>query len=175
MYPILSLERYKKDLHWYVHRLEDVVTAVLARHGVAAAGDPENPGVWVNGEAKVAALGIKVRRWVTMHGLALNVEQQSLDGFNRIVPCGIQGKAVTSLHSLLEPGALPDAAHLPADTAAAAPRASGVSLSAVADDLVAEFARVFNVKCAEDPALTAFYDADPALQAPAAAAGAPRV
>lgn len=172
VYPILSLERHKKDLHWYVHKIEDTVTAVLARHGIPAAGDAANPGVWVNdGSAKVAALGIKVRRWVTMHGFAVNVEPVALEGFHRIVPCGIKGKSVASLHGLLEQqreervqyGAM--AVAEAAAVRGTLPPPSGVSLEAVADDIVAEFARVFNVQCVEDPALTAFYDSDPTLMA----------
>lgn len=99
MYPILNLSRHRKDLHWYLRSLEEVVVRALREHYGLQAGRKEGlTGVWV-GEEKVCALGLKVSRWITMHGLALNV-CADLRPFERIVACGIEGKSVTSLHLL---------------------------------------------------------------------------
>ncbi|WOD37993.1 lipoyl(octanoyl) transferase LipB [Nodosilinea sp. E11] len=94
-YPILDLKRYQSDLHWYLRQLEEVLIQTLARFGVVASRQPGLTGVWV-GDRKLAAIGIKVSRWVTMHGFALNV-CPDLAGFQPIVPCGIADKSVGSL------------------------------------------------------------------------------
>jgi lipoyl(octanoyl) transferase len=94
-YPILNLRYYKQDLHWYLRQLEEVILRVLAMYGLVGERIPGLTGVWVEGR-KVAAIGIKVSRWITMHGFALNV-CPDLDGFQRIVPCGIADKPVGSL------------------------------------------------------------------------------
>ncbi len=94
-YPILNLRYYRQDLHWYLRQLEEVLIRVLAVYGLK--GDRINglTGVWVEG-VKVGAIGIKVSRWVTMHGFALNV-CPDLTGFEQIVPCGIADKSVGSM------------------------------------------------------------------------------
>lgn len=98
-YPILNLARHRKDLHWYLRSLEEVVVKMLKDgYGLEAGRQEGLTGVWVGGE-KVCALGLKVSRWITMHGLAVNVDVD-LRAFDRIVPCGVDGKAVTSLHKL---------------------------------------------------------------------------
>lgn len=94
-YPILNLHRYRQDLHWYLRQLEEVLIRVLANYGLTGDRIPGFTGVWLEGY-KVAAIGIKVSRWVTMHGFALNV-CPDLAGFERIIPCGIADKAVGSL------------------------------------------------------------------------------
>ncbi|MEB3828110.1 lipoyl(octanoyl) transferase LipB [Phormidium sp. CCY1219] len=94
-YPILNLQYYRKDLHWYLRQLEEVIIKVLAEYGVRGDRLPGLTGVWVEGR-KVAAIGIKVSRWITMHGFAFNV-CPDLEGFQRIVPCGISDKPVGSL------------------------------------------------------------------------------
>jgi lipoyl(octanoyl) transferase len=94
-YPILDLRHYRQDLHWYLRQLEEVVIQVLALYGLTGERIPGMTGVWVE-ERKVAAIGIKVSRWITMHGFALNV-CPDLSGFEQIVPCGIADKAVGSL------------------------------------------------------------------------------
>lgn len=98
-YPILNLSYYQKDLHWYLRQLEEVIIRVLAHYGLVGERIPGLTGVWIN-ERKVAAIGIKVSRWVTMHGFALNV-CPDLSGFERIVPCGIGDKPVGSLEQLI--------------------------------------------------------------------------
>jgi lipoyl(octanoyl) transferase len=94
-YPILNLSGYRQDLHWYLRQLEAVIIQVLAEYGLVGERIAGMTGVWVEGR-KVAAIGIKVSRWITMHGFALNV-CPDLSGFSRIVPCGIADKPVGSL------------------------------------------------------------------------------
>lgn len=94
-YPILNLQRHQKDLHWYLRQLEEVLIRVLAVYGLKGDRLPSLTGVWLEGR-KVAAIGIKVSRWITMHGFALNV-CPDMTGFRRIIPCGIADKPVGSL------------------------------------------------------------------------------
>lgn len=94
-YPILNLRYYQLDLHWYLRQLEEVLIRVLAVYGLSGERVAGFTGVWVSGR-KVAAIGIKVSRWITMHGFALNV-CPDLAGFSQIVPCGISDKPVGSL------------------------------------------------------------------------------
>jgi lipoyl(octanoyl) transferase len=98
-YPILNLQYYRKDLHWYLRQLEEVIIRVLAGYGLEGIRIPGLTGVWVEGR-KLAAIGIKVSRWITMHGFALNV-CPDLSGFERIVPCGIEDKPVGSLEQFV--------------------------------------------------------------------------
>jgi lipoyl(octanoyl) transferase len=99
IYPILNLRRHQMDLHWYLRQLEEVVIRVLAGYGLSGERIPGLTGVWLQ-EKKVAAIGIKVSRWVTMHGLALNVNND-LSGFEQIVPCGIADRSVGNLQEFL--------------------------------------------------------------------------
>lgn len=94
-YPILNLDRHQRDLHWYLRQLEAVIIDVLACYGVAGQRIEGMTGVWVEGH-KVAAIGIKVSQWVTMHGFAINI-CPDLEGFQRITPCGIADRPVGSL------------------------------------------------------------------------------
>lgn len=94
-YPILDLRYYQQDLHWYLRQLEEVIIQTLANYNLKAYRIPELTGVWLESK-KIAAIGIKVRRWITMHGFALNV-CPDMSGFQHIVPCGIADKAVGSL------------------------------------------------------------------------------
>ena len=100
VYPILDLNALNLGLHDYMRLLEDAVISACARFGVPTRRDPAATGVWTdrNGapHAKIAAMGVRVRRWVSMHGLALNVAT-NLEHFNLIVPCGLHGRPVTSL------------------------------------------------------------------------------
>jgi lipoyl(octanoyl) transferase len=94
-YPILNLRHYRQDLHWYLRQLEEVLIRVVGMYGLQGDRMDGLTGVWIEGR-KVAAIGIKVSRWITMHGFALNV-CPDLQGFDRIVPCGIEGRPVGSL------------------------------------------------------------------------------
>lgn len=98
-YPILNLRRHHQDLHWYLRQLEEVLIRLLQIYGLEGERIPGFTGVWV-GQHKVAAIGIKVSRWVTMHGFALNV-CPDMGGFSQIVPCGIADKPVGSLKQWL--------------------------------------------------------------------------
>lgn len=98
VYPILDLRGYAQDIHWYMRALEEVVLLALDRAGVKGSTREENlTGVWVSNR-KIAALGIKARRWVTMHGVAINVDSTSLRNFQGIIPCGLEGRAVTCVN-----------------------------------------------------------------------------
>ena len=94
-YPIFNLNVFKKDIHWYLRAIEEVIIITLNHFGISAGRIKDLTGVWVNNQ-KICAIGIKVTRWVTMHGFALNVSTQ-LDYFNHIIPCGIGDKSVTSM------------------------------------------------------------------------------
>ncbi|KAI3460277.1 hypothetical protein Pfo_016940 [Paulownia fortunei] len=101
MYPIINLRYHKMDLHWYLRALEEVVIRALSSSFAIEASRIEGlTGVWV-GNQKLAAIGIKVSKWITYHGLALNVTTD-LTPFQRIVPCGIQDRQVGSIKGLLK-------------------------------------------------------------------------
>ncbi len=98
-YPILRLDAMGRDIHRYIRQLEGAVIDTLGAFGLAGERVPGRTGVWVN-DAKVAAIGVAARRWVSYHGLALNVDP-NLEHFRLIVPCGIADKPVTSMARLL--------------------------------------------------------------------------
>ena len=95
-YPILQLEEGERDLHRFLRNLEEAMIRTLARWGVASGREPGKTGVWIEGERKIASIGISCRRWVTFHGLALNVSTD-LDYFARIQPCGFDATVMTSM------------------------------------------------------------------------------
>jgi lipoyl(octanoyl) transferase len=95
-YPIVSLRPYGDDVHEYVRRLERVTIEALAEHGVEAAPIDGLTGIWAGGRRKIGSIGVHVSRGVTTHGLAVNVNND-LQPFEWIVPCGIEGVAMTSL------------------------------------------------------------------------------
>ena len=98
-YPIIDLKPDRCDVHRYVRDIEDVLIRVAADYGVIAERVAGLTGVWVGGE-KLAAIGVRIARWITSHGFALNVTTD-LDYFNLIVPCGIADRGVTSLSKLV--------------------------------------------------------------------------
>lgn len=95
IYPLFDIRRHGQDLHRWLRDLEETMIHVARRVGVEAVRFPPNTGVWV-GQSKLAAIGIKARKWVSIHGIALNCADE-LAGFDTIVPCGIVGYGVTSL------------------------------------------------------------------------------
>jgi len=102
-YPILDLAPDRKDVHIYVRDIEEVLIRTAAIFGIEAKRVPGLTGVWVGpsgNEEKLAAIGIRISRWITSHGFALNVST-NLAHFNLIVPCGIADRQVTSLEKLL--------------------------------------------------------------------------
>jgi lipoyl(octanoyl) transferase len=126
-YPILNLRYYQQDLHWYLRQLEEVLLRVIASYGLKGDRIPGLTGVWIEGR-KVGAIGIKVSRWITMHGFALNV-CPDLSGFQEIVPCGIADKPVGSLAEFVP----------------------GIQTVKVQQRVIAEFKAVFNVELILEP------------------------
>ena len=94
-YPIFDLNRHGRDLHKWLRDLEEAVIVLLAEYGLEGYRFPPHTGVWVKGK-KICAIGIKVKRWVSMHGIALNCNND-LSVFESFVPCGIVGYGVTSI------------------------------------------------------------------------------
>ena len=122
VYPIIHLGEGNRDLHRYVRRLEDVVIQTAHAFGATGAGRAGwHAGVWV-GDGYLAALGVKVSRWVTHHGIALNVTNEVQAGCATIVPCGVAGKSVVSLGEVAK---------------------QPVSLFVVADTIIRQFCSVF--------------------------------
>ncbi len=99
-YPILDLNQHYNDIHRYLRDIEETIIRSLNNFGISAGREKEFTGVWVKNE-KIAALGVKVSKWITMHGFALNVNTD-LSYFDRIIPCGIFHKGVTSLQQILQ-------------------------------------------------------------------------
>ncbi len=127
-YPIIDLRSWDKDIHRYIRNLEEVVIRTLADFSIVAGRDEKHVGVWV-GLEKIAAIGVGVRKWVTMHGLALNVNP-SLEHFALINPCGILDRGVTSMTRLL---------------------GHKVPIEDVAERLAGRFAQVFSVRLESGP------------------------
>ena len=98
-YPILDLSNYKKSVSWYMRTLEQVLIDTLIEFKIIAQRNEGLTGVWV-GDEKIAALGVRISRWVTMHGFALNVNPD-LSFYDGIIPCGIFDHGVTSMEQLL--------------------------------------------------------------------------
>ena len=100
-YPILDLENFFTDIHKYLRLLEEMVILTLAEYGIAGTRSEGETGVWLDVGTpfarKICAMGVRASRWVTMHGFAFNVNAD-LGYFDNIIPCGIRGKAVTSLN-----------------------------------------------------------------------------
>lgn len=125
-YPILNLRFYKQDLHWYLRQLEEVIIQVLKYYGLLGERLEGLTGVWLKG-CKVAAIGIKVSRWITMHGFSVNV-CPDLTGFERIVPCGIDNRPVGSLEQFI----------------------GEISIEQVRQDIKKAFSHVFEVELIEE-------------------------
>ena len=98
-YPIIDLHNYKMSISWFMRSLEDVIINTLMHYDIAANRKEGLTGVWVKDE-KIAALGVRISRWVTMHGFALNVNTQ-LHYYDSIIPCGIFEYGVTSMEKVL--------------------------------------------------------------------------
>ena len=144
-YPIVALAAHGRDVHRYVRQLESALVAALGAHGIAAGVRPGLTGVWV-GERKIASIGVGVRRWVSFHGIALNVAPD-LDYFRAIVPCAMPEVTMTSIETELGGGnadlvrarPLPDP---PAESGGGRMRGCP-SMAEAADVFEAAFRRVF--------------------------------
>jgi len=107
-YPIIDLNAAGLRIHEYIRTLESAVIATLGEYGIIAHTDPDATGVWVAPQhrfasdqpAKICAIGVRVRRWITLHGLAINLNP-NMDHFNLIVPCGLAGRPVVSIAQVL--------------------------------------------------------------------------
>ena len=100
-YPILDLDNFFTDIHKYLRFLEETIIRTLNDFGIVSARSQNETGVWIDSDLvfsrKICAMGVKASRWVTMHGLALNVNND-LSYFENIIPCGISNKSVTSIY-----------------------------------------------------------------------------
>ena len=123
VYPIISLEHRGRDVHRYVHELEEVVIMTLKDFCINACRDDKHPGAWVQKE-EIAAIGLRIQRWITMHGFALNVDPD-LKHFSYINPCGFSDRRATSMSRLL---------------------GRKVSMKAVISRLIVHFSDVFNAQ-----------------------------
>ena len=135
-YPVLDLRRHQPDLHWYLLQLEQVVIDVLQALGLRGERINGLTGVWLD-QRKVAAIGVGCRRWITQHGLALNVSCD-LAGFDAVVPCGLEGRLVGRLCDWIPGLDLEDVQPLLADAMAA--RFGLIWKESVSDAAIAEAA-----------------------------------
>ena len=126
VYPVFDLNNHYKDTHRFLRDLEETVILTLKDYGIEAGRIEEYTGVWTGGE-KICAIGIKASRWITMHGLAFNVNND-LSYFDKIIPCGIFEKGVTSIKKIKQ---------------------TETSLPEVTDVIIKKFKSVFNIKTAD--------------------------
>lgn len=98
-YPIFNLCTLKKDIHWFLRKLEDIMISFLSDFGVVGVKRNGLTGVWVDNE-KIASVGVAVRNWITFHGMSINIKKSVLHNFNLIKPCGMEVE-ITSLESVL--------------------------------------------------------------------------
>ena len=122
-YPIIDLRDREKDLHRYVHDIEASIIRTLGDFSISATIDENHAGVWVKNE-EVAAIGIAVKKWVSMHGFALNVNTD-LEPFSLINPCGFSNRRATSMSEILS---------------------QGVSIPNVIESLLAHYSQVFDAE-----------------------------
>ncbi|HKW47134.1 MAG TPA: lipoyl(octanoyl) transferase LipB [Gemmatimonadaceae bacterium] len=98
-YPIIDLKRHRRDLHWYLRQVEEVLIRALETYGLVGSRKPQYTGVWID-DRKIVSIGVHARDWVTWHGFALNVSTD-LEYFDLIVPCGISAVRMTSVNAEL--------------------------------------------------------------------------
>lgn len=120
-YPILQLQSGERDVHAYMHKLEESLIRLLSLYGIKGLREERFTGVWTK-EGKIGAMGVHISRWITRHGFALNVSTD-LSFYDLIVPCGIVGRGVTSMKKLLS---------------------HKIELREIADRYIPEFGKVFN-------------------------------
>ena len=98
-YPILDLNHYKRSITWYMRKLEQLIIDILGDYGIIAGRKKGLTGVWVK-DKKIAALGVRISKWVTMHGFSINVNPD-LEYYNSIIPCGIEDYGITSMENII--------------------------------------------------------------------------
>ena len=131
-YPIFALADRKKDLHWFLRQIEEVVIRVLASYDLEGVRSDAGTGVWV-GDNKIAAIGLSASKWVSMHGFSINVDPD-LGAFRQIVPCGIEGRGVTSLALEMQKRGRSMTGKV----------SEKLSINTVAEETVRQFVQVFN-------------------------------
>ena len=135
-YPILNLRHYYQDLHWYLRQLEEVVIQTLETYGLKGTRIDGLTGVWLDG-FKVAAIGIKVSRWITMHGFAINV-CPDLEGFRHIIPCGTGDRPVGCLTQFIP----------------------NITVEQIRPEIVRAFAQVFDIQIVSAPVVSEHHQID---------------
>ena len=98
-YPILDLNHYKRSITWYMRKLEQLIIDTLGNYGIIAGRKKGLTGVWVK-DKKIAALGVRISKWVTMHGFSINVNP-NLEYYKSIIPCGIEDYGITSMENIM--------------------------------------------------------------------------
>tara|TARA_Y100001978_G_scaffold21957_1_gene18123 strand:- start:633 stop:1277 length:645 start_codon:yes stop_codon:yes gene_type:complete len=98
-YPILDLNHYKRSITWYMRKLEQLIIDTLNYYGIIAGRKKSLTGVWVE-DKKIAALGVRISKWVTMHGFSINVNP-NLEYYKSIIPCGIEDYGITSMENIM--------------------------------------------------------------------------
>ena len=99
-YPIINLNNYKKSISWYMRALEEIIISTLKQYDISSSRKDGMTGVWVQDD-KICAMGVRLSRWVSMHGFALNIEPD-MKYYDGMIPCGIQEFGITSLYELLD-------------------------------------------------------------------------
>ena len=98
-YPILDLNKYKRSITWYMRKLEQLIIDILGNYNIIAHRKKGLTGVWVRNE-KIAALGVRISKWVTMHGFSININP-NLEYYKFIIPCGIEDYGITSMEKIM--------------------------------------------------------------------------
>ena len=98
-YPILDLNHYKRNINWYMRKLEQLIIDILGDYGIIANRKKGLTGVWVK-DKKIAALGVRISKWVTMHGFSININPD-LEYYKSIIPCGIEDYGITSMAQIM--------------------------------------------------------------------------
>ena len=119
-YPIINLENYKKSVTWYMRNLEKIIILTLKKYSILADIKEGMTGVWVDDE-KICAMGVRLSRWVSMHGFALNLKPE-MKYYDGMIPCGIQEFGITSMHEILN---------------------KNIYMNEVADNLTENFLKIF--------------------------------
>ena len=122
-YPIINLNHFKKSVSWYMRSLEKVIIMTLSDYGISAERKDGMTGVWVDDE-KICAMGVRLSRWVTMHGFALNLEPK-MEYYDSMIPCGIQEYGITSISDRLS---------------------DNISIDKIIESLTINFIKTFNIE-----------------------------